>query len=106
MIVGFLMTLFVILCLLLVLFILIQQDKGDMGLGGISRGSQMLFGGSGGQDFFEKATWAMGALFLCGALFLTILGSKQAVKSRLSDYQAPISQAIQTPVAPQEPSDK
>jgi len=98
MFIGFLMTLFVILCVLLVLFILIQQGKGDMGLGGISRGSQMLFGGSGGQDFFEKATWTMGALFMIGALFITIMASKQAIRTRLSDYQAPLSQATQQTV--------
>lgn len=36
----------------------------------------MLFGGSGGQNFFERATWVMGALFICGALGLTILKSR------------------------------
>lgn len=36
----------------------------------------MLFGGSGGQNFFERATWIMGALFICGALGLTILKSR------------------------------
>ena len=87
---AFLMTLFIILCLFLVLFILIQQGKGDMGLGGLG-GGQMLFGGSGGQNFFEKATWIMGAVFVCGALGLTILGTKQKEVSRLSDgYHAPI----------------
>jgi preprotein translocase subunit SecG len=87
---AFLMTLFIILCLFLVLFILIQQGKGDMGLGSLG-GSQMLFGGSGGQNFFEKATWIMGAIFVCGALGLTILGTKQKEASRLSDgYHAPV----------------
>ena len=70
----------------------------NMGLGGISRGSQMLFGGSGGQDFFEKATWTMGALFMLGALFITVIKTKETIKSRLSDYQAPISQATQQPI--------
>ena len=92
---GFLMFLFVMLSLFLVLFILIQQGKGDMGLGSLSRGSQMLFGGSGGQDFFEKATWLMGAIFMIGALGITILRTKEAETSRLQGYRAPLTQQTQ-----------
>lgn len=89
---GFFMFLFVLLSIFLVLFILIQQGKGDMGLGSLGRGGQMLFGGSGGQNFFEKATWIMGALFLVGALGLTIWRTKVAEQSRLAGYRAPITQ--------------
>jgi preprotein translocase subunit SecG len=92
MLVGFFMFLFVLLALFLVLFILIQQGKGDMGLGSLGKGGQMLFGGSGGQDFFEKATWVMGALFMVGALAITILKTKEAEKSRLAGYRAPLVQ--------------
>ncbi|MCK4650778.1 preprotein translocase subunit SecG [Candidatus Babeliales bacterium] len=83
---AFLMTFFVILCLFLALAILIQQGKGDMGLGGLGGGGQMLFGGSGGQELFEKITWIMGALFILGALCLTILKTKQIQESRISKY--------------------
>ncbi|MBD3272833.1 preprotein translocase subunit SecG [Candidatus Dependentiae bacterium] len=82
----FLTILFVILSIFLALFILIQQGKGDMGLGGLGGGGQMLFGGSGGQDFFEKATWVMGALFIFGALGLTILKNKESTKSKLAGF--------------------
>ena len=95
--VGFFMFLFVALALFLVLFILMQQGKGDMGLGSLSKGSQMLFGGTGGQDFFEKTTWIMGALFLSGALFLTVMKTKVTEQSRLATYRAPITQQ-KTPV--------
>lgn len=78
--------LFVILCFFLGLSILIQQGKGDMGLGGLGGGGQMLFGGSGGQDFFEKMTWVMGAIFIFGALGLTILKTKEVSKSQLSGF--------------------
>ena len=71
--VALLMPLFILLSALLVLVILIQPGKGDMGLGSMGRGSQQIFGGSGGQDFFEKTTWVMGALFMVGALGLTIV---------------------------------
>jgi len=90
--VGFFMFLFVLLSVFLVLFILIQQGKGDMGLGSLGRGGQMLFGGSGGQDFFEKATWIMGAIFMMGALGITILKTKEAETSRLAGYRAPLMQ--------------
>lgn len=77
--------LFIILSLFLALIILLQQGKGDMGLGGLGGGSQALFGGSGGSDFFEKLTWIMGAIFMFGALGLTILKTKEISKSKLSN---------------------
>ena len=92
--VTLLTVLFVILCLFLVIIILIQQGKGDMGLGGLGGGGQMLFGGSGGQDFFEKITWIMGAMFIFGALGLTILKTKEISKSKLANYS--ITQQKQT----------
>lgn len=69
---GLLLTLYTFNCILLVLIILIQQSKGGMGLGAIGGGTQMLFGGSGGQDLFQKATWVMGAIFMVGGLGLSI----------------------------------
>jgi protein translocase SecG subunit len=107
--VGFFMFLFVVLAFFLVLFILIQQGKGDMGLGSLSKGSQLLFGGAGGQEFFEKVTWIMGALFLAGALFLTIMKTKVTEQSRLATYRAPITQQQKTPakgVIPKQTADK
>lgn len=94
-----LMVLFVILCLFLSLFVLIQQGKGDMGLGSIGRGSQQIFGGSGGQDFFEKATWTLGGLFMVGALGLTIAksDSSRLVGRRIVPVQ-------EQPAAPQQPA--
>ena len=83
--VTFLMVLFVVLCIMLSVIILLQQGKGDMGLGSMA-GAQTLFGGSGGQDFFEKVTWLMGALFIVGALGLTILKTKENEASRAKPY--------------------
>jgi protein translocase SecG subunit len=100
---AFLMTLFIVLCFFLALFILIQQGKGDLGLGSMG-GSQMLFGGSGGQEFFERATWIMGAVFMFGALGLSILKAKEMRSSVLEGAQAPIQAPLQTPVAPQVPT--
>lgn len=102
---GFLMTLFTINCFLLILIILIQQGKSSMGLGAMGGSTQMLFGGSGGQDIFQKATWVMGAIFMIGSLVLALHKSKGS--SRYLSYytnrpkteqQAPASQ--KAPAAP------
>ncbi len=66
--------------------ILIQQGKGDMGMGSLGGSTQMLFGGSGGQNFFEKATWILGAIFLFGSLGLTVLKAKITRESGLKGF--------------------
>jgi preprotein translocase subunit SecG len=74
---GFLLTLYIINCLFLILIILMQKGKGSMGLGGLGGGTQMLFGGSGGQDMFQKITWVLGAIFMVGALMLSLMKSSE-----------------------------
>ncbi|KKQ11919.1 MAG: preprotein translocase subunit SecG [Candidatus Babeliales bacterium] len=87
----FLMVLFVILSALLAIVILIQPGKGDMGLGSIGSGSQILFGGSGGRSFFEKVTWVMATLFILGALGLSLIKSNERQYSSLSGFKADTS---------------
>lgn len=74
---GLLLTLYLFICATLVLMILIQKGKSSMGLGGLGGGSQMLFGGSGGQDMFQKITWILTAIFLLGSLALSIMKTRQ-----------------------------
>lgn len=74
---GFLLTLYIINCLLLVLVVLMQKGKGGMGLGSMGGGTQMLFGGSGGQDIFQKTTWVLGAIFMVGAMTLSLMKSTE-----------------------------
>jgi len=92
----FLLTLYIINCLLLILIVLMQKGKGSMGLGGFGGGAQMLFGGSGGQDMFQKATWVLGAIFMFGALMLSLMKSTEHKKFRYvtTNYanQLPINQ--------------
>jgi len=76
MLLGLVIALFAFICFLLVLIILIQQSKGGMGLGSLGGGAQMLFGGSGGQDIFQKITWVLGAIFMVGSLVLALAKSK------------------------------
>lgn len=68
--------------LFLIPLILIQKGKGSMGLGNLGGGAQMLFGGSGGQDVFQKLTWFFGALFMAGSLILSILKTSTVNKAR------------------------
>lgn len=73
---GLLTFFFSIVCILTILLILIQKGKGSLGMGNIGGSNQMLFGGSGGQDFFQKLTWFFGAILLAGSLGLALLKTK------------------------------
>ncbi len=95
---GFLVSLYIINCFLLVLLILIQQSKGGMGIGALGGGSQMLFGASGGQDFLQKTTWLLAALFMAGSLSLALLKTRQYKTSQYIRQEVPMQQ--QTPVHP------
>lgn len=70
---GLLVFLFSLVCIFLVIIILIQKGKSSMGMGSLGGSTQLLFGGSGGQDIFQKITWVLGFLFLSGSLTLAIL---------------------------------
>jgi preprotein translocase subunit SecG len=72
---GLLITLFIIVCLSLIFLVLVQKGKGSMGLGSMGGSTQMLFGGSGGQDLFQKITWTLGACFMGGSLVLGLMKS-------------------------------
>ena len=78
---GLLATLFALLCISIVLLILLQKGKGSLGLGAIGGGTQMLFGGSGGQDLFQKTTWVLLALLMSGSLMLSLMKSRSAKTS-------------------------
>lgn len=86
MLIGFLTTLFVVICLMLIILILIQKGKNSTGLGGLGGSAQALFGASGGQDMFQKVTWILVAIFLFGSLGLAIY------KTRLFNAAMPSQQ--------------
>lgn len=73
-----------LLALLIIIAVLIQEGKGDMGLGSASR--QILFGGSGGQNILEKITWVIGFLFMAIALGLTIAKTRDHHNSVVASY--------------------
>jgi protein translocase SecG subunit len=59
----------------LLLIIAIQKSKGSLGSSRMSGGTALLFGGSGGQDVFQKTTWVLGALFMGITLWLALIKS-------------------------------
>lgn len=81
MVYGLLVTLFMLVCFLLITLVLIQQGKSSIGIGGLGGSAQMLFGGSGGQDVFQKTTWILGFLFMFGSLGLTLLKTHEGKHS-------------------------
>lgn len=89
----FLLTLYIINSLLLILIVLMQKGKGGMGLGSMGGGAQMLFGGSGGQDIFQKTTWVLGIIFMAGALMLSLMKSTEHKKFKYltTNYTAHLS---------------
>lgn len=82
MLLSILTVLFSLMCVLLVFLIFLQKGKGSMGLGSMGGGTQMLFGGGGGQDLFQKTTWILVALFLSGSLGLAIYKNKMSKQAQ------------------------
>jgi len=71
-------TLYVLICGLLIITILLQQGKGGdianaFGGGG---GSQAVFGARSGATLLTRATSVLAALFVIGALALTVWGTR------------------------------
>jgi len=60
---------------MLVLIIAIQKSKGSLGSSRFSGGTALFFGGSSGQDLFQKTTWILGALFMITTLVLALMKS-------------------------------
>jgi preprotein translocase subunit SecG len=104
-------TLFVILCFLLIGLILIQRSKSSLGVSGaFGSGAQSFFGGSGGQDFFQKTTWWFIACFMGGSLGLALLKYRSvnlsryrdAVRQELLAETAQSAPAVEQPATPAE----
>jgi preprotein translocase subunit SecG len=86
---GFVLVLFVILCVLLVVIILMQTDKSS-GMGLLGGSSQSTFGSSTA-DVITKITAVMVGIFLVGSLGISALESvklKAMEKSLRGDSKA------------------
>jgi len=73
---GLLVTCYVLTAILLILLIMIQKSKGSTGVGALGGHTQMIFGASGGQDIFQKATWVLGAIIMISSLTLALLNER------------------------------
>jgi len=73
MIFGLLVSVYVFAALLLILLVMIQKSKGSTGLGALGGHTQMIFGASGGQDIFQKATWTLGVFIMTSSLLLSLM---------------------------------
>ncbi len=96
---GLLVTLYMLISLFLVFIIMVQKGKGSMGLGSLGGGAQMLFGGSGGQDIFQKITWVLGAIFIGGSLILSLMKSRESRAFKYIKKQAVVQKSDQNPLS-------
>ena len=70
-------TLYVIVCGLLIITILLQQGKGGDIANAFGGGSsQAVFGARSGGTLLTRATYVLGALFVIGAMVLTVWGAR------------------------------
>ena len=77
-----------------------QKGKGGLGLGGLGGGTQMLFGGGGGQDLFQKITWVLGSIFMIGGMILSLMKSAEHKKFRYISSKNVIQQNVPQVPAP------
>jgi len=73
----FVVTLYVLVCGLLIITILLQQGKGGDIANAFGGGSsQAVFGARSGATMLTRATSVLAALFVLGAITLTVWGSR------------------------------
>ena len=71
-----------------------------MGLGNAGGGNQALFGSSGGQDVFQKATWIFCILLLGGSFALSIITARKSTSSFHSHGSSRSQQSLPEEQAP------
>ena len=91
-------TLYVIACFLLLLVVLLQQGKGgDIASAFGGGGSQTAFGARAGATVLTRATAVLGAIFMIGAVVLSVVG-RPGTGSLLRGTAAP-PVPVQAPIA-------
>lgn len=91
---GILIFLFSVVSLFLIILILVQKGKSSMGIGNLGGSTQLLFGGSGGQDLFQKLTWALGGIFMLGSLLLAHLKEESSVLLKTISKQEIVNKVV------------
>ena len=91
-------TIYVLICLVLMLVVLLQQGKGgDMASAFGGGSSQAAFGARSGASVLSRATAVCAALFMVGAIVLGIMGQRDP-GSVIGGREAPPSPAGSEPV--------
>ena len=73
------LTIYVLVCLTLILVVLLQQGKGgDISSAFGGGGSQTAFGARAGATVLTRATTVLGVLFMLGAIVLGIMGKSDS----------------------------
>ena len=99
---GLLISFFVLLCFFIIFVILIQKGKGSAGIGNLGGGTQKLFGGSGGADVLEKATWVAGGLFMVLSLLMALIKTSSVGISKYSTTHTSQEASLKTEQLPVE----
>ena len=91
-------TIYVVLCLVLMLVVLLQQGKGgDMASAFGGGSSQAAFGARSGATVLSRATAVCAALFMVGAIVLGIMGQQGPGGSVIGGREAPPAPAGSAP---------
>lgn len=103
-------TLYVLVCGLLIITILLQQGKGGDIANAFGGGSsQAVFGARSGATLLTRATSVLAALFVIGSMALTVWGTR-GTSSVVGGIEgpppapAPVAPANTTPAAPAAPA--
>jgi preprotein translocase subunit SecG len=93
-------TLYILSCFLLLLVVLLQQGKGgDIASAFGGGGSQTAFGARAGATVLTRATAVLGAIFMIGAVVLSIMG-RPGAGSLMRGTAAPQQQTAPAPAPP------
>ena len=95
----FLLTVHIIACFGMILFVLLQTGRGA-GLQMFGGGGDSLINTSGGSSFMKKFTAGLAATFAFTSLFLTLLQNRSGMSSVTSKFDAPPPAPVEAPAQP------
>lgn len=101
----FLTILAIIVCLLLILFILIQNPKGG-GLSSTFGASNQIMGVQKTGDFLEKSTWGLAIVLLVICLSMKIFSPSTTKDTESLDLQKQADQGLGAPTGPMKGTSK
>jgi preprotein translocase subunit SecG len=92
----------IILAVLLTIAVLMQKSS-SIGLGAYSGSNDSLFGAKGPVSFLQKATFALGLLFVINTLTLVYLYNAQKSESVIDNVKITQPVAPKVPIVPSAP---